>query len=106
MHEWVKESREKQAGNEGYNGRMELRKKSLLVEEMEKRWCTSHMKDQGGRRVLGLTFMGERKRRSNNIRKCSERCMLGWSGMLAGLLKLKNGLFLKLKVSFCKPVNQ
>ncbi len=53
---------------------------------MDRRWCTSH------RPLLGLTFGREerrRKRRSENIHRHSDRCMLGWSDMLAGHLKLK-----------------
>lgn len=67
------------------------RKRSLLAEEMrggrmDRRWCTSHTKDGGGRRLLGLTFnMEERKRRrrkrwSENIHRYShtDAC---WDGM-------------------------
>lgn len=54
---------------------------------VDRRWCTSH------RPLLGLTFNREERKRSKsrreNIRRHSDRCMLGWSDMLAGHLKLK-----------------
>lgn len=51
------------------------------------RMDTSHTKDGGGRLLLGLTFNRKerkRRRRSENIHRHSERCMLGCD-MLVGL---------------------
>lgn len=63
---------------------------------MNRRWCTSHTKDAGGRRLLGLTFnMEERKRRNENIHRHSDKCMLGWSDMLAEHLKHQTAHFSK-----------
>ncbi len=51
---------------------------------MDRRWRTSNSL------LLGMTFnREERKRRSKNIHRHSDGCMLRWSDMLPGHQKLK-----------------